>query len=31
VEFGHRFDQSGKTARLVAHILERAAPDSKKD
>lgn len=31
VEFGHRFDQSGQTARLVAHILERDALDRQKE
>jgi hypothetical protein len=31
VEFGHRFDQSGKTARLVAHILERDALERQKE
>jgi hypothetical protein len=31
IEFGHRFDQSGRVAPLVAHILERAALDSVKD
>jgi hypothetical protein len=30
-EFGHRFDQSGQVAPLVAHILGCAASDSKKD
>lgn len=29
IEFGHRFDQSGRVAPLVAHILERAAQATK--
>jgi hypothetical protein len=31
IEFGHRFDQSGRVAPLVAHILERAALDCQKE
>jgi len=31
VEFGYRFDQGGKTARLVAHVLERDALERQKE
>jgi hypothetical protein len=31
VNYGHRFDQSGRVAPLVAHILERDALDRQKE
>ena len=31
INHGHRYERTGQTARLVAHILERAALDLKKD